>query len=125
MVEAGSMALVNPDVGNNLCLPLAMTPSLRRRRRGSMRRRHYLSETRDGCLRIYLGVANHAPVLEYLHRLVLLAFGAEQPHDPHGQGAHREACHCCCHPWCGNANHMMWASHAVNQAMLPAVEGNV
>ena len=49
-----------------------------------------MSDTHDGYLRICQGVDNlETPVLGFLHGLVLLAYGAEQPHDPHGQGVSR------------------------------------
>lgn len=61
---------------NNLCMPLRVPPREALRRRIAKRRCHYCENTKEGYVRIYLGVdACGNPVKEYLHRLVLLAFG--------------------------------------------------
>lgn len=105
---------------DNLCLPLRVPPT--RRRRLPMRKRHFLQTMRGGYVRVYLGTTGtgsqsdgrkSAPVYEYLHRLIQLAFSDELPEDG------KETSHCCCNPWCGSMHHMAWASHRQNQGTRP------
>jgi hypothetical protein len=121
LVGGRQHGVINPHVGHNLCHPLAMTPQAQQQEVTHYLKRHagQLLAHPPGCWqRSHICAA-------VLHTLVLLAYGAEQPHDPHGQGVRREVCHYYCHAWCAKASHIMWASHAVNQAMRPAVNGNV
>lgn len=129
LFEAGGNQQVDEHALNNVCLPLAITPRQRRRRLGPRRRRTYFRATPEGYMRVYLGTDKYGkPVKEFLHRLVLVAFAAEAP-GPAVLNRQREACHDCCHPWCGNKNHLRWATHSQNQRTVPATaagnQGNV
>lgn len=109
----------NPALPTNMCLPVHIPPRLARRRRIALWRRHYCHVTKQGYIRIYLGVDKDGKcVTEYLHRLVLLAFG-----DPLDRTARKrfkrekwdadeplEARHGCCHCWCANKNHLGWGN---------------
>lgn len=116
---------------NNLCMPLHVPPREALRRRIAKRRCHYCENTKEGYVRIYLGVDKCGnPVKEYLHRLVLLAFGpSNEPGAYTGRGGSIEVSHECCNTWCANANHMCWATHFdnihTNPYSAPGNQGNV
>lgn len=106
----GEQAL--PGVGTNLCLPMAEPPRKKRPPKRTRRLHHYLTIRGSGYVQVYLGCYTWhpgendppgqepkvVPIKEYLHRLLLLAFHGAPPNPQQ-----REASHCCCHKWCGNA----------------------
>lgn len=99
----------------SLCLPVVGSMVNATGRRGPYKERSYLSQHKNGYIRVNLGTdALGKPVQVYLHTLICMAFKGPPQLLEGEEAKYQQVSHLCGNPWCINHRHMEWSDHKGN-----------